>query len=201
MTLEEKINFINENKNKNYLFVSPRCIQGGAVLVNSYATFNMYDKMDDNTEKFAEEGMINLISSAVSNDSASVELAFNLIFCGTFEDVDKSNCKGFDDFLLKNKDKIVAVYKYVKNSYQRNYFVGFSQSETVYNYGYIYINLKKLLDLFEQNNISYEINNSYNSYNSYNPYIQKDEHATNFIFTYSKNKKLQKTKGDGVKND
>ena len=198
MTLEEKINFINENKNKYYLFVSPRRIQGGAVLVNSYATLNMYDKMDENTEKFAEEEIVNLVSSANNDNSASVELAFNLIFCGTFEDVDKSNCKGFDDFLLKNKDKIVAVYKYVKNSYQRNYFIGFNQSETVYNYGYIYINLKKLLDLFEQNNISYEINNSYNPYN---PYIQKDEHATNFIFTYSKNKKLQKTKGDGVKND
>ncbi len=195
MTLEEKINFINENKSKNYLFVSPRHIQGGAVLVNSYATFNMYDKMNENTEKFAEEEIVNLVSSANNDNSASVELAFNLIFCGSFEDVDKSNCKGFDDFLKKNKDKIVAIYRYVKNSYQRNFFVGFSQTETVYNYGYIYINLAKLLDLFEQNDISYNISNSYN------PYTQRDENITNFIFTYSKNKKLQKNKKDGIRND
>ena len=195
MTLEEKINFINENKNKYYLFVSPRRIQGGAVLVNSYATLNMYDKMDENTEKFAEEEIVNLLSSANNDNSASVELAFNLIFCGSFEDVDKSNCKGFDDFLQKNKDKIVAIYRYVKNTYQRNFFVGFSQTETVYNYGYIYINLAKLLDLFEQNDISYDISNSYN------PYTQRDENITNFIFTYSKNKKLQKNKKDGIRND
>ena len=102
MTLEEKINFINENKSKNYLFVAPRRIQGGAVLVNSYATLNMYDKMDENTEKFAEEEIVNLLSSANNDNSASVELAFNLIFCGSFEDVDKSNCKGFDDFFKIN---------------------------------------------------------------------------------------------------
>ena len=86
-------------------------------------------------------------------------------------------------------------YRYVKNSYQRNFFVGFSQTETVYNYGYIYINLAKLLDLFEQNDISYDISNSYN------PYTQRDENITNFIFTYSKNKKLQKNKKDGIRND
>ena len=38
MTLEEKAKFIEESKEKNYLFISPRIIKGGATLVGSYET-------------------------------------------------------------------------------------------------------------------------------------------------------------------
>ena len=33
---------VEAGKDKNYLFISPRCIEGGAVLVNSYETLELY---------------------------------------------------------------------------------------------------------------------------------------------------------------
>ena len=46
MTLEEKVKFIKESKEKNYLFISPRIIRGGARLVDSYVTLELYQQMD-----------------------------------------------------------------------------------------------------------------------------------------------------------
>lgn len=51
MTLEEKAKFIEESKEKNYLFISPRIIKGGATLVGSYETLELYESMDENTKK------------------------------------------------------------------------------------------------------------------------------------------------------
>ena len=53
MTLEEKAKFIEESKEKNYLFISPRIIKGGATLVDSYEALELYESMDENTKKFA----------------------------------------------------------------------------------------------------------------------------------------------------
>ena len=83
MTLEEKAKFIEESKEKNYLFISPKIIKGGATLVGSYEALELYENMDDNTIKFAEKEIANLISSAnYSNEEASNYLNFNLLFCG-----------------------------------------------------------------------------------------------------------------------
>ena len=49
MTLEEKVKFIEESKEKNYLFISPKIIQGGAKLVSSYETLELYENIDENT--------------------------------------------------------------------------------------------------------------------------------------------------------
>ena len=51
MTLEEKAKFIIEREKNNYIFISPRFIQGGATLINSYRTLQMYETMDENTKK------------------------------------------------------------------------------------------------------------------------------------------------------
>lgn len=55
MTLEEKAKFIEKSKEENYLFISPRIIQGGATLVGSYETLELYESMGENTKKFAEK--------------------------------------------------------------------------------------------------------------------------------------------------
>ena len=44
MTLEEKTKFIEESKEKNYLFISPKIIKGGATLVGSYEALELYEK-------------------------------------------------------------------------------------------------------------------------------------------------------------
>ena len=153
MTLEEKVKFIEESKEKNYLFISPRIIKGGATLVGSYETLELYESMDENTKKFAEKEIVNLISSANYNDKEAKDyLNFNLIFCGDFDDL-PNDMRSPIDFIMKNKERIVAVYRYVKSTEQREFFVGFAQSETIYNYGYLYLSLAKLLEEFEKNNV------------------------------------------------
>ena len=47
MTLEEKAKFIEKSKEENYLFISPRIIQGGATLVGSYETLELYESMGE----------------------------------------------------------------------------------------------------------------------------------------------------------
>ena len=175
MTLEEKAKFIEESKEKNYLFISPKIIKGGATLVGSYEALELYENMDENTKKFAEKEIVNLISNANYNNKEEKKyLNFNLVFCGDFDDL-PNNMGSPIDFIMKNKERIVAVYRYVKSTEERDFFIGFSQSETIYNYGYLYLSLAKLLEEFEKNNVKYEIDTTQDRFT---PALYRDEAAT-----------------------
>ena len=77
MSLEEKAKFIEKSKEKNYLFISPRIIQGGATLVGSYEELELYENMDENTKKIAEKEIVNLFSDANYKDK-EVDKCLNL---------------------------------------------------------------------------------------------------------------------------
>ena len=196
MTLEEKAKFIEKSKEKNYLFISPRIIQGGATLVGSYETLELYESMDENTKKFAEKEIVNLISSANYYDKEAKDyLNFNLIFCGDFDDLPNDMGSPID-FIMKNKERIVAVYRYVKSTEQREFFVGFAQSKTIYNYGYLYLSLAKLLEEFEKNNVKYEIDTTQDGFT---PALYRDDAATRFAISYSPKKEIESEKGHQLK--
>lgn len=193
MTLEEKAKFIEKSKEENYLFISPRIIQGGATLVGSYETLELYESMGENTKKFAEKEIVNLISSANYNDKEAKDyLNFNLIFCGDFDDL-PNDIGSPIDFIMKNKKRIVAVYRYVKSTEQREFFVGFAQSETIYNYGYLYLSLTKLLEEFEKNDVKYEIDTT--TVDRFAPAMYRDDTATRFVISYSPEKEIESEKG------
>ncbi len=196
MALEEKIKFIEESKEKNYLYISPRIIKGGATLVSSYETLELYRNMDDNTSNFAKKEIVNLISKAnYNNDEAKSYLDFNLIFCGDFNDL-PNDINSPIDFIMNNKEKIVAVYKYVKDTEEREFFIGFKQTETIYKYGYLYLNLAKLLEEFAKNNIKYEIDTKTDKYT---PSLYRDDTSTKFVISYSLENKLDSEKGHQLK--
>ena len=196
MSLEEKAKFIEKSKEKNYLFISPRIIQGGATLVGSYETLELYESMDENTKKFAEKEIVNLISSANYNDKEAKDyLNFNLIFFGDFDDLPNDMGSPID-FIMKNKERIVAVYRYVKSTEQREFFVGFAQSETIYNYGYLYLSLAKLLEEFEKNDVKYEIDTTVDRFA---PAMYRDDTATRFAISYSPKKEIESEKGHQLK--
>ena len=196
MTLEEKAKFIEESKDKNYLFISPRIIQGGATLVGSYEALKLCESMDENTKKFAEEEIVNLISNANYNDKeVNKYLKFNLIFCGDFDDL-PNDIGSPIDFIMNNKERIVAVYRYVKSAEQRGFFVGFAQSETIYNYGYLYLSLAKLLEQFEKNNVKCEIDTTVDRYA---PTMYRDDTVTNFVISYSPKREIESEKGQQLK--
>ena len=196
MTLEEKAKFIEESKEKNYLFISPKIIKGGATLVESYEELKLYENMDENTKKIAEKEIVNLISNAnYSNEEASNYLNFNLVFCGDFDDLPDDMGSPID-FIMKNKERIVAVYRYVKSTEERDFFVGFAQSETIYNYGYLYLSLAKLLEQFEKNNVKCEIDTTADKFA---PAIYRDDTATNFVISYSPKKEIESEKGQQLK--
>lgn len=198
MTLEEKAKFIEESKDKNYLFISPRIIQGGATLVGSYEALKLYESMDENTKKFAEEEIVNLISNANYNDKeVNKYLKFNLIFCGDFDDL-PNDIGSPIDFIMNNKERIVAVYRYVKSTEQRGFFVGFAQSETIYNYGYLYLSLAKLLEQFEKNNVKCEIDTTVDRYA---PTMYRDDTVTNFVISYSPKREIESEKGQQLKKE
>ena len=191
MTLEEKAKFIEESKEKNYLFISPRIIQGGATLVGSYEALELYENMDENTKKFAEKEIVNLISSANYNKEDSKNyLNFNLIFCGDFDDLPNDMGSPID-FIMSNKEKIVAVYRYVKSTEQREFFVGFAQSETIYNYDYLYLSLAKLLEEFDKNNVKYKIDITVDRFT---PAMYRDDTSTKFEISYSPKKEIEDDK-------
>lgn len=196
MTLEEKAKFIEESKEKNYLFISPRIIRGGARLVDSYVTLELYENMDINTEIFAEKEIVNLISNANYNDTEEkAPLDFNLVFCGNFDDL-PNNMGSPIEFIMENKERIVAIYKYVKSTEQREFFIGFAQSETIYKYGYLYLNLAKLLEEFEKNNVKYKIDITEDRYT---PSSYRDDAATRFVISYSPKKDIESEKGQQLK--
>ena len=196
MTLEEKAKFIEESKEKNYLFISPRIIKGGATLVDSYEALELYESMDENTKKFAEKEIVNLISNANYNDKEAKDyLNFNLVFCGDFDDL-PNNMGSPIEFIMENKERIVAIYKYVKSTEQREFFIGFAQSETIYKYGYLYLNLAKLLEEFEKNNVKYKIDITEDRYT---PSSYRDDAATRFVISYSPKKDIESEKGQQLK--
>lgn len=196
MTLEEKAKFIEESKEKNYLFISPKIIKGGATLVESYEELKLYENMDENTKKIAEKEIVNLISNAnYSNEEASNYLNFNLVFCGDFDDLPDDMGSPID-FIMKNKERIVAVYRYVKSTEERDFFVGFVQSETIDNYGYLYLSLAKLLEEFEKNNVKYEIDTTEDRFT---PALYRDDIATRFVINYSPKKEIESEKGHQLK--
>ncbi|HIR48793.1 MAG TPA: hypothetical protein IAB35_02320 [Candidatus Faecimonas gallistercoris] len=189
MNLEEKKEFIKVSKEKNYLYISPRIIKGGATLVDNYETLELYENMDDNTSKFAEKEIINLISNANDNNKEVKNyLDFNLIFCGDFNDLPNDMGNAID-FIMNNKERIVAVYRYIKDIEQRNFFVGFPQTENNYKYGYLYLNLAKLLEEFDKNNIKYEIDTTVDRYT---PSLYRDDASTKFVISYNLEKDNKK---------
>ena len=100
------------------------------------------------------------------------------------------------DFIMKNKERIVAIYRYVKSTEERDVFIGFSQSETIYNYGYLYLSLAKLLEEFEKNNVKYEIDTTQDKFI---PALYRDEAATRFAISYSPKKEIESEKGHQLK--
>ena len=184
MTLEEKAKFIEESKEKNYLFISPKIIKGGATLVGSYEALELYEKI------------VNLMSNAnYNNKEDKNHLKFNLVFCGDFADLPNDMGSPID-FIMKNKERIVAVYRYVKSTEEREFFIGFSQSETIYNYGYLYLSLAKLLEEFEKNNVKYEIDTTEDRFT---PALYRDDTATRFAISYSPKKEIESEKGHQLK--
>lgn len=196
MTLEEKVKFIEESKEKNYLFISPKIIQGGAKLVSSYETLELYENIDENTKKFVEKEIANLISNANYNNKEEKNyLNFNLVFCGDFDDL-PNKIGNLIDFIMENKERLVAVYRYVKSTKEKGFFAGFTQSETIYNYGYLYLSLTKLLEEFEKNNVKYEIDTIEDRFT---PALYIDDTATRFAISYSPTKEIESEKGHQLK--
>lgn len=191
MIKEEKAKFIEENKEKNYLFISPRIIKGGAVLVDDDKTLELYENIGENTKKIAEKEIIKLISNAKYSEKEEKNyLNFNLIFCGDFDDLPNGNFNPVD-FIMENKEKIIAVYRYVKSRQPRNIFVRFSQTEEIYNYDYLYLSLEKLLEEFEKKNIKYEIDTTEDRDI---PSMYRDEKTTKFVISYSPKKEKEREK-------
>ena len=113
-----------------------------------------------------------------------------MIFCGDFDDL-PNDIGSPIDFIMNNKERIVAVYRYVKGSEQRDFFVGFAQTETIYKYGYLYLSLEKLLKIFKENNIKYEIDTTVDRYI---PSISRDDTSTKFVISYNPQKELESDK-------
>lgn len=99
-------------------------------------------------------------------------------------------------FITNNKERMVAVYRYVKSTEQRKFFVGFAQSETLYKYGYLYLNLAKLLEEFEKNNVKYEIDTTVDRFT---PSIYRDDINTRFKISYNPKKEIQSEKEPQLK--
>ena len=180
MTLEEKVNIIKENKNKKYLYISPRIINGGANLINNYDTLELYQNMDENTSKFAEKAMVDLMSQT-DDDMVKDYLNLNLVFCGDFNDLPEGSIN-FNNFMLNNIDKIVAIYNCLPDLNQKN-----NLAETKK----IYLSLAKLLEIFKENNIEWKIDESINKSG---PYIIHNNPTTKFSISYYSKKEKVKTK-------
>ena len=184
MTLLEKINFIEQNKDKKYLYISPRVIQDGARLVKDSKTFNLYDTMDENTKKFIEDEIIDLVTGdSPKEEEPKKYLNFNLVFCGTYDDL-PHNIGNYIDFIMENKEKIIAIYKA-------------KQSESIITKAeetseYIYLNFAKIIEELDKNNLSYGIDISINNYG---PGVYNYSTNTKFVISCPKEvKKLILTK-------
>ena len=182
MMVEDKPWEINDFKDLKYLYISPRIIQNGAKLVNDEESLELYKKIEENTIKFAEKLIVDLASSAYyKRQEVEDYLKLKLIFCGDFDDLADKSLNSID-LIFDNKDKIIALYNYAKNSEFKHFFECFPQTETINDHGYIYISFSRLLEEFDKNNIDYEIDINVDRYASL---LNKDAMSTIFVIKYN----------------
>lgn len=167
------------------LYISPNGIKGGANLSKNYTTNVLLENMDENTQKFANLVVSNLVSLFKNNPEHAIDyLDFNLVFNGNFDDI--SNNISFEDFIKSNSDRIIAIFKSVKSSDKKSFIVDFVQSETDYKYDYVLLKLSKLFEIFNNYGIEYKVdeNSRVQQHGIYN-----DDNSTRIIVSYAHAKK------------
>ena len=167
------------------LYISPKGIKWGANLSLNYSSNLLLESMDENTQKFANLVITNLVSLFENNPEHAIDyLDFNLVFCGSVEEI--QNNITFEEFIKNNSDKIIAIFKSVKSSDTKSFIVDFVQTETDYKYDYIYLKLSKLFEVFNSYGIEYKVDTT--------PRVQQqgiynDEASTRIIVSYTPQKK------------
>lgn len=167
------------------LYISPKGIKGGANLSQNYTTNVLLENMDENTQKFANLVVSNLVSLFENNPEHAIDyLDFNLVFNGNFDDI--SNNISFEDFIKSNSERIVAIFKSVKSSDTKSFIVDFVQTETDYKYDYVYLKLSKLFEIFNSYGIEYKVdeNSRVQQHGIYN-----EDNSTRIIVSYAHAKK------------
>ena len=187
MNIEEKIKLMKDNKEKNYCFLSPFFFLKEATIGDTKDTIDLYINMEENTKKFADNIITDFIIDAAElgigkESSINLKLAYD----GDWNDY-PDNISEFPDFIIKNKDKIVAIYKYVNSVRTEDYFFLYPRTYSSNNYAYLYFNLGTLLTLFDQNNIDYEIATTIDRSI---PSLQRNVEYTQFILHYNPLKEI-----------
>ena len=158
MTREEEKKLIKEFNENEYYLISPHYVGAGTLVHDGNYTqaVNLYDAMEDNTLDFVRDKIINLEVKSMSDSSYKDCLSFNMVFCGSREELCSSN-KDLIDLILDKKDKIIAIYSILDSVDSRDVFFTFSQKEHIYHYHHIFIKLSKLLEEFDKKDIEYYI--------------------------------------------
>lgn len=188
MLTKEELEFIEENKKKNNLYISPKGIRGGAQVASDCDSYLLYKNMDVLTTEFANDVIRELIYSAEKNNKEmSQNLSLHVIFCGDFNEL-PDDIFPFEDFIAKYRDKLIIEYKYVSSVEECEFFVGFLQTERINHYSYMYLNLEKLLEEFEKQGITYSVDIHRNDRirSAY-----RDDLETNLVIRYCPKKEIE----------
>jgi len=191
MTYKEQIEMlakkIKEFEGKYYISVSPRMMQGNGGLIRDYESLALYEAREENTEKFVEKQATDLITKSYRNNGEAEDIiTLGLVYEDGWDDFPDDDLP-FEDFIMKYKDKFLAVYRYVKSTEERSYFVGILHTETINNYGYIYLDFGKLLELLKENDISCTL---YTPEDTYISSRYRDDFAIKFTLSYGKKNNL-----------
>ena len=181
LTKEEIINKINEYKEKNFLTISPKIIQGDANLVTDYHTLQLYENREVVTRNFVNEQVVDFMYGSEEKK----ELSFHTIFCGDFRDL--PDHLSFSGLLANKQEKIVLIYSILDYVETKKYFIGFPQQTTINHYRQIYLDYSLLVSLLKENNISIEVlKNDHQSARI--PSYYRDDSLTTFVLSKQKEK-------------
>ena len=192
MTYKEQIEMIakriKEFEDKYYISVSPKGFQGNGGLIRNYGDLALYEARGENTEKFVEKLVTDIMLKSYRNYGEAEDIiTLGLVFEDGWDDLPKRGDLSFEDYIMKYKDKFIAVYKYVESTEERSYFVGFTHTETINKYGYIFLDLAKLLELLKENDITWSVDTTKDLYGSY---AYRDDSDIKFKLSYGKKKDL-----------
>ena len=191
MTYKEQAKMLAEKlkefEDKYRIRVSPRIIQRTGSLIHNYNGVALYEAREENTDNFVREQVTDLITKAYRNNGeAENTITLELVYKDGWDDFPETIFP-FEDFIMKYKDKLIAVYKYVESTEERSYFVGFTHTETINKYGYMYLDLAKLLELLKENDITWSLDTTKDLYGSY---AYRDDSDIKFKLSYGKKKDL-----------
>ena len=142
----DKEQILNSKSINAYLITPTKSLKIEEDIIPDMVSFELFEAIDEKTKKLVKH-----FSNEVNNTNCPVKANLYLIYCGN-EVID--NFTNFSEFINKNKDKIVGIFRHpttFNNDMYQGYILPY------YEIGSFYFDFEMFINEIERKNIDFEV--------------------------------------------